>query len=163
MLSTLVVCMRCRPNPVEKWIQSGGQKVTEKKCVTHDGCWFWSVRQPNFSVCYEHVCDIRHGWLWLHWGITKFGKTLYMPYYHFHQSTPLEMFSEIKGKITRGKPPRTHILSKKKKSNISSIFYFPICEVTNLSRQLRQLSHLKHHSFQSRDWPQLSPLARLPM
>ena len=36
----------------------------------------------------------------LHWGITKFAKTLYIPQQHFHQSTPPRNVSETKGKIT---------------------------------------------------------------
>ena len=49
--------------------------------------------------------------LWLHWGITKFAKTLYSPYYCISiiinlAPTPRNV-SEIKGKITEGNQGHT--------------------------------------------------------
>ena len=72
-------------------------------------------------------------------------------YYKLYQNTiyifgvssiyPPRNVSEITGKIAHGKQPRTHILSKfAKKSNISSMFDFPVCEVSDLSSLLHQPS-----------------------
>ena len=82
----------------------------------------------------------------------------------FSSTYPPRHVSEIKGKIAHGKQPRTHILSKCKTIPTSlTCFYFPICEATDLSRLLRQLSDPKTSQFPQQGFPPKDSPLRLPI